>query len=83
MKKFAARTAQALIFSTLGIMLFSTSAFAYIDPATTSYILQIIAGVFITCGVVLGIFWTKVRTFFRNLKIKMMEKKLAKKAEKK
>lgn len=59
--------------------LLMASAQAYLDPAATSYIIQIIAGVVIACGVTVGIFWKKVRLFFRNLKMKMLQKKLAKK----
>ena len=52
----------------------------YIDPAATSYIVQVIAGVVITLGVVIGIFWKKIKLFFRDMKIKRTEKKLSKKA---
>ena len=58
-------------------------AHAYLDPAATSYIIQIVAGVFITCGVVLGIFWKKIRLFFRKLKLNALQRKLSKTAEKK
>ncbi|MBQ2662454.1 MAG: hypothetical protein IJF80_07375 [Clostridia bacterium] len=83
MKNLTKKAMQAVTFGTLGVVAFSSVASAYIDPATTSYILQAVAGVVITCGVVLGVFWTKIRTFFRNLKIKSMEKKLTKEAQKK
>ena len=64
-------------------ILFAPPAYAYIDPATTSYLIQIVAGVFITCGVVLGVFWKKIRLFFRGKQMNAMEKRLAKEAEKK
>lgn len=54
----------------------------YIDPATTSYIVQIIAGVVISVGLVLSIFWKKIKLFFRDKKIARMEKKLTEKGEK-
>lgn len=39
----------------------------YIDPATTSLIIQIGAGVLITVGTFLGIFWSKIkRAFWKN-----------------
>ena len=53
---------------------------AYLDPAATSYIIQIISGVVIACGVTVGIFWKKIRLFFRKQKMARLEKKLAKKA---
>lgn len=40
----------------------------YIDPATTSYVVQIIAGIIIACGAGLGIFWNKLKRFFRRKK---------------
>lgn len=40
----------------------------YIDPAMTSYIIQIIAGVVVACGAAVGIFWNKISRFFRNKK---------------
>ena len=36
----------------------------YIDPATTSYIIQIGAGLIIALGTVLGIFWSKIKRLF-------------------
>lgn len=50
----------------------------YIDPSATSYIIQIIAGIIITCGVIIGAFWGKIRTWFAAKKIEHMEKKLKK-----
>lgn len=38
----------------------------YIDPATTSYIIQIGAGVVIALGTVIGIFWSKIKRVFRK-----------------
>ncbi|MDL2289671.1 hypothetical protein LJB83_02790 [Clostridia bacterium OttesenSCG-928-F22] len=58
-------------------------AYAYLDPAATSYIVQIIAGVVVGCGVVVGVFWKKIRMFFKNRKLKRMEKKIQREAEKK
>ncbi len=50
----------------------------YIDPSATSYIIQIIAGVVITCGVVVGAFWGKIKASFQKKKIERMEKQLMK-----
>lgn len=55
---------------------------AYLDPATTSYIIQVVAGVVIAGGVAIGVFWKKIRLFFRNMKMKAMEKRLSKRGEK-
>lgn len=42
------------------------SCFAYIDPATTSLIIQIVAGVIIACGTALGIFWSRIKRKFKK-----------------
>ncbi len=38
----------------------------YIDPATTSYIIQIGAGILIALGTFFGIFWSKIRRAFKK-----------------
>lgn len=48
----------------------------YIDPSATSYIIQVVAGIVITCGVLAGVFWSKIKTWFQEKKVKRMEKKL-------
>ena len=47
---------------------------AYIDPTTTAMLTQIIAGIFISLGLALGVFRQKVIMFFRKLKIKIIKK---------
>ncbi len=64
-------------------LLLSTSAHAYVDPAATSYIIQIVAGVFIACGAIVGVFWKKITMFFSKKKTSSLEKKLNKQAAKK
>jgi len=63
--------------------LFSMTVSAYIDPSTTAMLTQILAGVFISIGVMFGIFRTKILLFFKNLKVKSMQKKLEKQASSK
>lgn len=48
---------------------FTVHAAAYIDPATTSYVIQIVAGIVIAAGTAIGIFWNKIKR-----KIKKTEK---------
>ncbi len=55
----------------------------YIDPAATSYVIQVIAGVVISAGVVIGVFWKKIKLFFQKKKIEATEKRLTEQAEKK
>lgn len=63
-------------------LLFSITSFAYIDPATTSYLIQIVAGVVIAAGATVGIFWKKIKMSFRRKKMERLEKSLKKKADK-
>lgn len=41
-------------------------ALMYIDPATTSYLIQIGAGLVIALGTVFGIYRNKIKRFFRK-----------------
>jgi len=63
-------------------MLFTTQALAYIDPATTAMLTQIVAGVFITLGVVFGVFRRKIVMFFKDMSVKRTQRKIEKQAEK-
>ena len=47
----------------------------YIDPASTAIIWQVLAGIFITFGVVLSIWWTKISTFFKKIWVKIFGNK--------
>ena len=38
----------------------------YIDPATTSYIIQIAAAVIVALGAFIGIFWNKLKRLFKK-----------------
>lgn len=47
-------------------IIFTPVCYAYIDPATTSYLIQIIAGVVIALGTVIGIYWNKLKRLFKK-----------------
>ena len=64
-----------LYFSFCFMFLFSTSTLAYVDPATTTYVIQIVAGVFIAGGVAMGVYWHKIKRFFKKLMKKDKNKK--------
>ena len=51
----------------LYFFLFTSSAFAYLDPGTGSIILQAIVGAFAAFLSTLYIFWEKVKIFFRKV----------------
>jgi len=61
-------------------LLLTTTASAYIDPATTAMLTQIIAGVLITLGVVFGVFRRKIIIFFKNMSINRTKRKIEKQA---
>lgn len=42
------------------------SVYAYVDPATLTYVIQIVAGVFIAGGVAVGVYWRKIKKFFQK-----------------
>jgi len=71
------------LLSFIGVtLLLSTTASAYIDPGTTAMLTQIIAGVFITLGVVFGVFRRKIIMFFKNMSVNRTKRKIEKQAEK-
>lgn len=74
--KFLTKAFGVLYFSIFTLLLLTEPAYAYIDPAATSYVVQIIAGLFISIGVVTGVFWKKIQYTFKAMKIKAMERKL-------
>ena len=65
------KTAKALrlAFYTAGAcVLMTEQTAAYVDPATTSYVVQIVAGIVIACGTGIGIFWNRMRRKMRSKK---------------
>lgn len=57
MKKIFAR-----MFFAVGLMVvFSTTAFAYLDPSVMTYTIQVVAGVIVAVGAVIGIYWRKAK----------------------
>jgi hypothetical protein len=82
MKKLLRNTGIFISYFMLTMVMLSITAHAYIDPAATSYVIQIIAGVVIACGVAVGVLWKRIKMFFKNLRMKRLEKSLSKKAEK-
>ena len=61
---------------------FTTPAYAYIDPATTAMVTQIVAGIFISAGVLFGVFRRKVIMFFKNLGVKRTQRKIEREIKK-
>lgn len=47
-------------------VILTQTCYAYIDPATTSYVIQIAAGAIIALGTAIGIFWNKIKRIFKR-----------------
>ena len=60
-------------FALLMMVLFAAPAFAYLDPGTLSYVISMIAGLFIAGGAAIAIFRRKIKLFFQNLGKKKQE----------
>lgn len=48
-------------------LVFAPSAFAYIDPGSGSYIIQILIASFLAVSVAVATFWKRLRLFFGKL----------------
>ena len=64
---------KALYLTLCMLFMFSGSALAYIDPASTSYVIQIVAAVFAAGGAAVGIYRKKIQLFFRKRKQKKLD----------
>ena len=62
---------------------FTRTAHAYIDPATTSYIFQIVAGLFIAFGAAIVVFWKKIKIWFQKMWLRIEEAQIKRSADKK
>lgn len=55
-----------MYFSICFLFVFSTSASAYIDPSTTTFLLQAVAGIAIAVGAVVAVYWRKAKKKVMN-----------------
>jgi uncharacterized membrane protein (DUF485 family) len=53
------------------------TAKAYVDPATLTYVIQIVAGLFIAGGVAVGVYWRKIKKVFSKDKTAKTENKVS------
>ena len=52
----------SLLYFTVGLMfVFSSTACAYIDPSVMTYTIQVVAGVVVAVGAVVGIYWRRAK----------------------
>lgn len=60
-------------FTLCALFALTGSALAYIEPATTNILIQVIAGVFAAGGAVLCVYWKRIQLFFRKRKQKKLD----------
>jgi hypothetical protein len=53
-----------LYVSLLFLGFFSKPAFAYLDPGTGSYVVQVLIGVVLAASVTIKVYWKKITNFF-------------------
>ena len=75
MKRFIKITKFAY-FYVAGLFLFSTVAFAYIDPSAVTYVIQAVAGAVIAIGALLTVFRHKIIAFFKKGKKEETKKEI-------
>lgn len=50
------------------IIILCKESYCYLDPSAMTYLIQVVAGIVITMGSVIGIFFYKIKRFFKNRK---------------
>ena len=60
------RITRFVYFYIAGLFLFSTVAFAYIDPSAVTYVSQAVAGAVIDIGALITVFRHKIIAFFQK-----------------
>lgn len=48
------------------MLMFTMSVSAYIDPSVMTYTVQVIAGIAVVVGTVVGVLWRKAKKMFRK-----------------
>ena len=57
----------AIIIFCLFSLVFPRASYAYLDPGSGSYFLQIIIGVFLGAAFTIKLYWRRILAFFSNL----------------
>ena len=56
-----------LVLVLLGLFVFPKKTFAYVDPGTGSYVLQLVLGLLFGGVVAIKLYWKGIKSFFSNL----------------
>lgn len=60
------KKSQFLVLCLCVYMLLPGAAYAYLDPSVATYAIQVVAGVVVAVGAVLGIYWRKAKKKVSN-----------------
>ena len=77
-REFMNKSMVKTLLSAFSVTFFAAPAYAYVDPATTAMITQIVAGIIISLSVAIGIFRRKIFLFFKNLSVGHIQRKIEK-----
>jgi hypothetical protein len=64
---YFASLAKVVVVVVLLCLLFPGPAFAYLDPGTGSYVLQVILAALVGAAFAVKLFWRNIRAFFKRL----------------
>jgi membrane protease YdiL (CAAX protease family) len=65
--KFGTWAATALVALALFFFFFPANAYAYLDPGTGSYLLQIALAALVGALFAIRLFWSRIKSFFKKL----------------
>ena len=63
------------VFASLFCFMFPAVSYAYLDPGTGSYLLQIVIALFAGTIIFVKIYWNKIKIFFTNIHSKHKKSK--------
>lgn len=74
MKNIVKNAAFCMVTLCVGMLAFGLNANAYIDPSVMTYMIQVVAGIVVAVGAVLGVYWRRAKKKMQD-KLGIEEKK--------
>lgn len=65
-KKYHSMVIATLYFTVCFLLMSTSTACAYIDPSTTTYVIQAVAGIAIAIGAFVAVYWRKAKKKVQN-----------------
>lgn len=53
-------------FFVMAMVMFTVTAFAYIDPSSVTFIVQVVAGIVVAAGAAVGFYWRRITRWFKK-----------------